>query len=159
MGQDSSKIPFLKTILCLIMVYLLGHVSPFLPVISNPTFSSLSLQTLAYAEEDEFDEEDEDEDEDEEDGDEEDGDEEGGDEEDLSYLTDIGPAAEHEFEEFSFLGFSNRKFTWVAAQLHILFASFILGCPMFVVIMEVMGARRTQAVSYTHLTLPTTPYV
>ena len=41
---------------------------------------------------------------------------------------------------------SNRKFTWAAAQLHILFASFILGCPMFVVIMEVMGARRTQGV-------------
>ena len=144
MGQDSSKIPFLKTILCLIMVYLLGHVSPFLPVISNPTFSNLSLQTLAYAEEDEFDEEDEDEDEDE---DEEGGDEEGGEEEeDLSYLTDIGPAAEHEFEEYSFLGLSNRKFTWAAAQLHILFASFILGCPMFVVIMEVMGARRTQGV-------------
>ena len=37
-------------------------------------------------------------------------------------------------------------FTWAAAQLHILFASFILGCPMFVVIMEVMGARRTQGV-------------
>ena len=30
--------------------------------------------------------------------------------------------------------------------MHILFASFILGCPMFVVIMEVMGARRTQGV-------------
>ncbi|HBP12082.1 MAG TPA: hypothetical protein DD452_09095, partial [Nitrospina sp.] len=68
------------------------------------------------------------------------------DEEDLSYLTDIGPAADHEFEEFSFLGFSNRKITWFAAQMHILFASFILGCPMFVVIMEVMGARRTQGV-------------
>ena len=40
----------------------------------------------------------------------------------------------------------NRKATWGAAQLHILFASFILGCPMFVVIMEVMGARRTQGV-------------
>ena len=61
-------------------------------------------------------------------------------------MTDIGPAAEHEFEEFSFLGFSNRKLTWFAAQMHILFASFILGCPMFVVIMEVMGARRTQGV-------------
>ena len=120
------------------MVYLLGHVSPFIPVSVNSLFSSLSFQSLAYAEED--DEEDEEE---EEDG----GEEEGGEEEeDLSYLTDIGPAAEHEFEEFSFLGFSNRKFTWAAAQLHILFASFILGCPMFVVIMEVMGARRTQGV-------------
>ena len=78
---------------------------------------------------------------------EDDGEEEGEpEEEDLSYLTDIGPAAEHEFEDYSFLGMSNRKFTWAAAQLHILFASFILGCPMFVVIMEVMGARRTQGV-------------
>ncbi len=140
MSQDSSKIPFVKSILCLMIIYLLGHVSPFLPAVSNSIFQNLSLQTLAYAEEDEFDEDDEDEED-------EDEDEEGGDEEeDLSYLTDIGPAAEHEFEEFSFLGFSNRKFTWVAAQLHILFASFILGCPMFVVIMEVMGARRTQGV-------------
>ena len=146
MRQDSSKIPFVKSILCLMIIYLLGHVSPFLPTVSNSIFQNLSFQTLAYAEEDEdeedeFDEEDEDEDE-------EGGEEEGGEEEeeDLSYLTDIGPAAEHEFEEFSFLGFSNRKFTWVAAQLHILFASFILGCPMFVVIMEVMGARRTQGV-------------
>ena len=89
----------------------------------------------------------EDEDEDEEGGEEESaGEEEGEEEEDLSYLTDIGPAAEHEFEDYSFLGMSNRKFTWAAAQLHILFASFILGCPMFVVIMEVMGARRTQGV-------------
>ncbi len=71
---------------------------------------------------------------------------EGEEEEDLSYLTDIGPAKDHEFEEVSFLGLSNRKFTWFAAQIHILFASFILGCPMFVVIMEVMGARRTQGV-------------
>ena len=145
MSRDSSKIPFAKSILCLMIIYLLGHVSPFLPAVSNPVFQNLSLQSLAYAEEDEdeedeFDEEDEDEDE-------EGGDEEGGEEEeDLSYLTDIGPAAEHEFEEYSFLGLSNRKFTWVAAQLHILFASFILGCPMFVVIMEVMGARRTQGV-------------
>jgi cytochrome d ubiquinol oxidase subunit I len=153
MNQNSPKIPFLKTILCLVMVYLLGHVSPVLSVSSNSIFSNLSFQSLAFAQ-DEDDEDDEDEDDEDED---EGGDEEGGEEvadgeegeeegEDLSYLTDIGPAAEHEFEEFSFLGFSNRKFTWAAAQLHILFASFILGCPMFVVIMEVMGARRTQGV-------------
>ncbi|MBT3964425.1 MAG: hypothetical protein HOE95_09945, partial [Flavobacteriales bacterium] len=131
------------------MVYLLGHVSPVLSVSSNSIFSNLSFQSLAFAQ----DEDDEDEeDEDEEGGDEEDGEEVAEGEEaeeegeDLSYLTDIGPAAEHEFEEYSFLGLSNRKFTWAAAQLHILFASFILGCPMFVVIMEVMGARRTQGV-------------
>ena len=133
-SQSPFKSAFFKTLLCLIFVYLLGHLTPFLSVSSNSIFSNLSFQTLAYAEEeDEEDEEDEDE-------------EDGEDEEDLSYLTDIGPAADHEFEEFSFLGFSNRKITWFAAQMHILFASFILGCPMFVVIMEVMGARRTQGV-------------
>ena len=117
---------------------MLGHLTPFLPASSTSILTSLNLQSVAYAEEDE-DDEDED--------DEESGEEEGeAEEEDLSYLTDIGPAAEHEFEDYSFLGMSNRKFTWAAAQLHILFASFILGCPMFVVIMEVMGARRTQGV-------------
>lgn len=139
MSRDSSKLPFLKTMLCLMMLYLLGHTVSSLSISSNPVFSNLGFQTLAFAEEEDEDDEDEDE---EEEGDE----EEGGEEEDLSYLTDIGPAAEHEFEEFSFMGLSNRKFTWAAAQLHILFASFILGCPMFVVIMEVMGARRTQGV-------------
>ena len=135
-SQSPFKSAFFKTLLCLIFVYLLGHLTPFLSVSSNSIFSNLSFQTLAYAEDD--DEEDEE--------DEEDGEDEGEEEEDLSYLTDIGPAADHEFEEFSFLGFSNRKITWFAAQMHILFASFILGCPMFVVIMEVMGARRTQGV-------------
>ena len=138
-SQSPFKSAFFKTLLCLIFVYLLGHLTPFLSVSSNSFFSNLSFQTLAYAEEeDEEDEEDEEEDEEDE--------EDGEDKEDLSYLTDIGPAADHEFEEFSFLGFSNRKITWFAAQMHILFASFILGCPMFVVIMEVMGARRTQGV-------------
>jgi cytochrome bd-type quinol oxidase subunit 1 len=150
MKQSQSPNIFLKSLICLLFIYLIGHITPFLSV--NTFISNLSFQTLAYAEDDE---EEEEEDEDEEDEDEEGGEEEGGEEEaaegeegeeDLSYLTDIGPAAEHEFEEYSFLGMSNRKFTWFAAQLHILFASFILGCPMFVVIMEVMGARRTQGV-------------
>ena len=66
MSQNSPKIPFVKAILCLMMVYLLSHVSSFLPGTSNSIFPNLSLQTLAYAEEDEFDEEDEDEEEDEE---------------------------------------------------------------------------------------------
>ena len=123
---------------------MLGHLTPFLSASSTSILTSLNFQSVAYAEEDEDDEYDED---DEDEDDEESGEEEGeAEEEDLSYLTDIGPAAEHEFEDYSFLGMSNRKFTWAAAQLHILFASFILGCPMFVVIMEVMGARRTQGV-------------
>ena len=139
-SQSSLKNTFLKSLICLIFIYLLGHLTPFLSVSSNSIILNLSFQTLAYAQDE--DEEYEDDEEDEED----EGEEEEGEEEDLSYLTDIGPAAEHEFEEFSFLDFSNRKLTWFAAQMHILFASFILGCPMFVVIMEVMGARRTQGV-------------
>ena len=139
-SQSSLKNTFFKSLICLIFIYLLGHLTPFLSVSSNSIILNLSFQTLAYAQdEDEEYEEDEEDEEDE-------GEEEEGEEEDLSYLTDIGPAADHEFEEFSFLGFSNRKLTWFAAQMHILFASFILGCPMFVVIMEVMGARRTQGV-------------
>tara|TARA_B100000315_G_scaffold86718_1_gene79510 strand:+ start:46 stop:1833 length:1788 start_codon:yes stop_codon:yes gene_type:complete len=35
----------------------------------------------------------------------------------------------------------NRTWTWVAAQLHILFAAFILGAPIFVVICEWIGMR------------------
>ena len=58
MNQNSAKIPFLKTILCLVMVYLLGHVSPVLSVSSNSIFSTLSFQSLAFAQ-DEDDEEDE----------------------------------------------------------------------------------------------------
>ena len=150
MKQSRSPLKniFFKTLLCLIFVYLLGHLTPFLSVSSNSIISSLSFQALAYAEEDDEEEDEDEEDEEDEEGGEEsaEGEEEGEEEEDLSYLTDIGPAADHEFEEFSFMGFSNRKFTWFAAQLHILFASFILGCPMFVVIMEVMGARGTQGV-------------
>ena len=124
MKHSQSPNIFFKSLICLLFVYLLGHITPALSVSSHSFFSNLSFQTLAYAEEDEDDEDEEDEDEDEEGGDEESAEgEEGEEEEDLSYLTDIGPAAEHEFEEYSFLGMSNRKFTWFAAQLHILFAS------------------------------------
>ena len=135
MKHSQSSGIFFKSLICLLFIYLLGHLSPFLPASTISPFTNLSFQSLAYADEEDDDEEDEDE-EDEDEGEEEEGgeestegEEEGGEEEeDLSYLTDIGPAAEHEFEEYSFLGFSNRKLTWAAAQLHILFASFILGC-------------------------------
>jgi len=146
--KPKTKNSIFTILIALIFIYGMGHLVPaFIPASTPPLFS-LNGPSTAYAEEDEDDEDDEDDEEDEED--EEDGGEEAaeGEEEgeDLSYLTDIGPAKDHEFEEFSFFGLSNRKFTWAAAQLHILFASFILGCPMFVVIMEVMGARRTQGV-------------
>ena len=131
--KPKTKNSIFTILIALIFFYGMGHLVPaFIPASTSPLFS-LNGPSTAYAEE-----------EDEEDGEEAaEGEEEG---EDLSYLTDIGPAKDHEFEEFSFFGLSNRKFTWAAAQLHILFASFILGCPMFVVIMEVMGARRTQGV-------------
>ncbi len=149
-NQDKlmKKNPFFKLLFSFLFIYALVHLNP---VTFPSSWSSVAFNgpSVAYAEEEEEDFEEEF-DEEEEESEEEEGDEEesaeGEEEEDLSYLTDIGPAADHEFGEFSFMGFSNRKITWIAAQLHILFASFILGCPMFVVIMEVMGARRTQGV-------------
>lgn len=41
-------------------------------------------------------------------------------------------------KKFSFLGLTNRKAVWLVAQLHILFASFILGVPLFVIISEIL---------------------
>jgi len=142
-----KKNPFFKLLFSFLFIYALVHLNP---VTFPSSWSTVAFNgpSVAYAEEDEEDFEEDFEEEFDEEEEEEDEEEiaEGEEEEDLSYLTDIGPAADHEFETFSFMGLSNRKFTWVAAQLHILFASFILGCPMFVVIMEVMGARRTQGV-------------
>lgn len=144
-----NKQPFFKVFLSLLFIYGLAHLAPE-PLAPSSPFSLLAGPAHAEEEEEEFEafEEEFDEFEEEESGDEgeEEGDGEAEEEDDKAYLTDIGPAKDHEFEAFSFLGLSNRKIVWVAAQLHILFASFILGCPMFVVIMEVMGARRTQGV-------------
>src|SRR3972149_8373869 len=44
--------------------------------------------------------------------------------------------------EFPYLG--NRTAVWIVAQLHILFAAFILGAPIFVVISEWMGYRKQE---------------
>ncbi len=41
--------------------------------------------------------------------------------------------------EFPYAG--NRAVVWVVAQLHILFAAFILGAPIFVVVSEILGWR------------------
>src|SRR5437879_11268609 len=38
----------------------------------------------------------------------------------------------------------NRAAVWVVAQLHILFAAFILGAPIFVVLSEWMGYRKQE---------------
>lgn len=45
------------------------------------------------------------------------------------------------FPKFSLFGLTNREAVWIVAQLHILFASFILGVPLFVVIAEILGWR------------------
>ncbi len=45
------------------------------------------------------------------------------------------------FARFSYFGLSSRDITWVAGQLHILFASFILGVPFFIIIAEILGWR------------------
>jgi cytochrome bd-type quinol oxidase subunit 1 len=149
-----------KLILLALVVYGLAHLSPALPGLSSSSIlNSLGPQTVLAQEEDEEDEEDdEDEEEGEEEGDGEGASEEGAEgeepvEDENAYLYDIGPAADIKPAKdikdgggYQFPGLGNRKATWGAAQLHILFASFILGCPMFVVIMEVMGARRTQGV-------------
>jgi len=42
--------------------------------------------------------------------------------------------------QFPYTG--NRTAVWVVAQLHLLFAAFILGAPIFVVISEWLGYRR-----------------
>src|SRR6476619_4192152 len=42
--------------------------------------------------------------------------------------------------EFPYTG--NRTAVWIVAQLHILFAAFILGAPIFVVIAEWLGYRK-----------------
>ncbi len=42
--------------------------------------------------------------------------------------------------EFPYIG--NRTAVWIAAQLHILFAGFILGAPIFVVVSEWIGLRK-----------------
>jgi len=44
---------------------------------------------------------------------------------------------EPKVHEFPYLG--NRGAVWVVAQLHILFAAFILGAPIFVVVSEILG--------------------
>ena len=45
--------------------------------------------------------------------------------------------------EFPYTG--NRTAVWIVAQLHILFAAFSLGAPIFVVISEWMGYRKQEA--------------
>ncbi len=44
-----------------------------------------------------------------------------------------------DYGEFNFLGLDRRGAVWIAAQLHLLFAAFVLGVPMFAVVIEAIG--------------------
>lgn len=52
-------------------------------------------------------------------------------------LAQEATAATREYGSFPFIG--GRAAVWVAAQLHLLFAAFVLGVPMFAVVMEAIG--------------------
>ena len=52
------------------------------------------------------------------------------------YAQEVGASS----VEFPYTG--NRTAVWIVAQLHILFAAFILGAPIFVVISEWLGYRK-----------------
>src|SRR5207244_906784 len=54
-----------------------------------------------------------------------------------------GQLPEPRAHEFPYAG--NRAAVWVVAQLHILFAAFILGAPIFVVVSEILGWRSLDA--------------
>ncbi len=63
----------------------------------------------------------------------------------LGFLVTVGTAAYAQVPdapqvEFPYTG--NRTAVWIVAQLHILFAAFILGAPIFVVISEWLGYRK-----------------
>jgi len=60
--------------------------------------------------------------------------------------------------KYPFSGLSNRDVIWVFAQLHILFASFILGVPIFIIISEIM-AWKTGDERYERLARETTKIV
>ncbi|MXW56178.1 MAG: hypothetical protein F4Z59_05745, partial [Gemmatimonadales bacterium] len=44
-----------------------------------------------------------------------------------------------DYGEFNFLGLDRRGAVWIAAQLHLLFAAFVLGVPMFAVVIAAIG--------------------
>ena len=44
-----------------------------------------------------------------------------------------------EYGEFALFGLDRRGAVWIAAQLHLLFAAFVLGVPMFAVVIEAIG--------------------
>ena len=51
------------------------------------------------------------------------------------------PVAPEAAEYNSFFGLDSRLVVWIVAQLHLMFAAFVLGVPIFAVVVEVMGIR------------------
>ncbi|MDP6389845.1 MAG: cytochrome ubiquinol oxidase subunit I [Alphaproteobacteria bacterium] len=58
----------------------------------------------------------------------------------LAVLLVAGPALALEGNEYrQFLGLDSRKLIWFLAQMHLFFAAFVLGVPLFAVIIEIVG--------------------
>ncbi|MDX1396100.1 MAG: cytochrome ubiquinol oxidase subunit I, partial [Gemmatimonadota bacterium] len=51
----------------------------------------------------------------------------------------VAQAAGPDYGEFGVFGLDRRGAVWIAAQLHLLFAAFVLGVPMFAVVIEAIG--------------------
>jgi len=57
-----------------------------------------------------------------------------------------GPAlAQDENVYRQFLGLDSRRLVWFIAQMHLFFGAFVLGVPLFVVIIEIVGWSRDEA--------------
>ena len=51
----------------------------------------------------------------------------------------------HEIKDYrNFFGIDGRLIVWIISQLHLLFAAFVLAVPLFVVIIEAIGAKSNQ---------------
>ncbi len=51
----------------------------------------------------------------------------------------IAQAPGPDYGEFGLFGLDRRGAVWIAAQLHLLFAAFVLGVPMFAIVIEAIG--------------------
>ncbi|MBL6931813.1 MAG: cytochrome ubiquinol oxidase subunit I [Rhodospirillales bacterium] len=62
----------------------------------------------------------------------------------------------------TFLGFNGRVFVWIAAQLHLWFAAFVLAVPIFVFIIEAIGMKtrdkRFDSMAYEFIKVSLTAY-
>ncbi len=58
----------------------------------------------------------------------------------------VAPALALEANEYrQFMGLDSRKVIWFLAQMHLFFAAFVLGVPLFAVIIEIVGWRNGEA--------------